>query len=226
MAKDWDNDMPAVGKSPLLVLEELARNEQPIRVEIEGVPLRFISRLSLRHGVVLIHKPAEMQADPVAGGHARIGLPHDPKRELRMEVLVPHLVLADGSAAFLCHDPVSLHSGRRNAARHRLAQDAGLRLHVGDADYALADLSMLGCRVVLVGGDAQTRFPLDQGLGTASLQAGSLVRVELHLVIPRMQRDRFIGCEFRPGRDGRSEQALRELLATLERVSDRRQAVS
>jgi hypothetical protein len=215
MAKKWIFSMFGGEKDDSAeVIAVLARNKAPIEVELENSLIRFKSQLTFKDKAVVIGKPLSLGDQIKTGQHIRIRWPGAGRREMRLEVAVPHFNLPNGNAGFVCKSPSGSAMPKRNHERYDVSRFSNLKLEVGTGTYRVLDLCISGCRVALT--TNAHRISLGQEVAEAVLIVGKESRIVFERFIPRSQRKGFIGCEFKVKQDGKSPAVLAQVLKSVE----------
>ena len=198
------------------VLDLLARNRTPIHVEVEQTLIRFKSQLSLKEKAVLFAKPPTLTNELRKGGHVRVRWPGAGRREMRLEVAVPHFNLPNGSVGFVCLPPEGSAMPKRKHERYDTSRFSNLMLEIGSTAFRLLDLGAGGCRIALTAETHRIKITLGRPVEGAVLVVGKGSKVLFEHLIPRAQRPGFIGCEFRIKQDGTSPQLFAQVLQSVE----------
>jgi len=215
MAKKWIMSLFGGEKDDSAeVLAVLARNKTPIQVELEGSLIRFKSQLTFKDKAVVIAKPLSFTDQIKSGQHVRIRWPGAGRREMRLQVALPHFNLPNGSAGFVCKAPDGSSMPRRNHERYDVSRFSNLKLEVGPGSYRVLDLCISGCRVALTTNAHQ--IALGREVSEAVLLVGKESKIVFERFIPRSQLKGFIGCEFKVKQDGKSPRVLAQVLKSIE----------
>lgn len=215
MAKRWIQNLFAGRKDDSAdVLRILADNRTPIQVELENSLIRFKSQLTFKDKTVVIAKPMTIGGAIKSGEHVRIRWPGAGRREMRLEVALPHFNLPNGSAGFVCKAPDGSSMPKRHHERYDVSRFSNLKLMVGADSYRVFDLCVEGCRVALTTNVHQ--IAVGREVAEAMLMVGSDSKIIFERFIPRSQRRGFIGCEFKVKQDGKSPQVLAQVLKSVE----------
>jgi len=199
------------------VLDVLARNRTPIHVEIEKSMIRFNSQLSLKEKAVIIAKPLTLPATELrSGSFVRIRWPGAGRREMRLEVAIPHFNLPNGNSGFVCKTPDGSAMPKRNHERYDTSRYSNLRLEVGSGSYRVLDLCVSGCRVAMTMDTNRSKIAMGREVEEATLVVGKDSRIVFERLIPRSQRKGFVGCEFKVKQDGKSPKILAQVLKSVQ----------
>lgn len=196
------------------VLSILARNRTPIEVEMEGSLIRFKSQLTFKEKAVVIAKPLTMIDAFKTGQKLRIRWPGAGRREMRLEIALPHFNLPNGNAGFVCKAPDGTAMPRRNHERYDVSRFSNLKLEVGPGTYRVLDLCISGCRVALTTNAHQ--IALGKEVAEAVLYVGKDTKIIFERFVPRSQKKGFLGCEFKVKQDGKSPRVLAQVLKSVE----------
>lgn len=203
---------------PHKVLLNVAYTKTQVRVQIENSQIRFNALICTTHnGSVMVGKPFGVNSQLAAGSFVRLRLPGAHKRELRLEVMLPHLNLSNGHAAFVCRPPKSLTSCRRHFERYDTMRYSNLRLTRGQELYRLVDLSNTGLKVFLTGTQGPNLFPLGRDIAGSQLVLGLEAHVDLVRLTPRNYQHGMIGCEYAIASDSASQRYHRHLMESVSR---------
>jgi hypothetical protein len=207
-AKEQDDTTP--------VLDMLARNRTPVQVEVEKSLIRFKSQLSLKEKSVLLVKPATLGNDLHKGGFVRLSWPGAGRREMRLEISVPHFNLPNGNTSFVCKVPEGSAMPKRKHERYDTSRFTNMRLELGATSFRLLDICAEGCRIALTAETSRFKITLGRPVEPATLIVGKGSKVNFEHVTPRAQREGFIGCEFRIKQDGESPKLFAEVLESVQ----------
>jgi hypothetical protein len=199
-------------------LVSLAYTKTSVRIQIENSSVRFMSQVAVLRNTITFGKPFGLNGELTAGTFVRLRLPGNEKRELRLEVMIPHYNLANGNVAFICKAPEQELVCRRQADRFEALRYKNLRLVIGTEPFRLSDISATGFKVVLVGNQSMQHFPLRCALHNAQLDIGAEAHIYLDWLIPRNYRAGMVGCEFRIKQDPESKRKFNALLSSLSRA--------
>ncbi len=216
------------GGDPLETLADLSRNRTPVRVEIENTLIKFNSQLTLKKGTVVIAKPLGLKEGLGVGTHVRLRIPGSGRRELRLQVNVPHFNLSSGNAVFICDAPEGEVSAQRESDRFDMMRYSNVHLVVGSEQFRVVDISSTGFKVLCTAAQAHQYFPLGKDLHGAHVDLGTNVRVDLVKLVPRSHHagahGGSVGCEFEVQRNSASERYLHQLLTSLTKAETDRMA--
>jgi hypothetical protein len=224
MAVKWLGSLLGDNHDPLEMLADYSRNKTPVRVEIEGANVRFLTQLTLKKGSVVLAKPVGLKTELHVNSVVRLRPADDSQKELRLKVITPHFNLSSGNAVFICEAPEGEVAARRQADRFDVTRYNNLRLVVGGEQFRLVDVSKTGFKVMTNTGQAQHYFPIGKELHAAHIMLGSNARVDLVRVVPRAYHITSVGCEFDVKRDGASERYLEHLVDSLTKAETERMA--
>jgi hypothetical protein len=203
-------------------LESLAISREPVRIEIENSLQRFTSQVAIAKGQVVFMRPEKDTLQVSAGDHVRAMLPGADKRELRLEVVAARMRLGAKGVGLMCKPAPRIVVRRRAADRYNVRRYSNIILHLREDGFRIADLSQLGCKLVLTPVQTQALFPVGDVIRVATLAWGENTTMRLERLIPRSHAGRMIGCEFAVRRDGESETSLQKLISSLDKAQDRR----
>lgn len=211
------------GKSepaPLVVpvLKRISSQKKVVRIEIDAAQVRFNSGILLKDGLVLVGKPEELEPSLNLGDTARFRIPWNNKFEVRMETVVIHLNLRNGTEVFVCKTPTGrAHMVRRTANRFNTRRFRNLHLHLPALDdmFPIVDLSAAGCRVEADPRLLKDSFSVGRRIWEGLIRVEDKMQVQLDLIIPRVYHEETVGLEFNVDRQGNHERKLSSLLGIL-----------
>lgn len=195
------------------------RRRQTIRIEVEKTQVRFNTRISVRRDVIVVAKPAALEAVLHAGTLVRFKLPSQPQREVRMEVVTPHFNLTNKQPVFLCRQPVAFcTASQRQSDRFDTRRFTNLRLELpGFAEpFRILDISQHGLRIEVHSPRPQKEFPANQPLGQGMIHMGRRVSVEVASLVPRTYMGNAVGFAMTVSSKGDHRKLLAHLLRTLD----------
>jgi hypothetical protein len=198
------------------LLDIVARNRTPINVEIEGSLIRFKSQLSLKDKAVVIARPVTLGNELKPGGFVRIRWPGAGRREMRLEIAMPHFNMPNGSVGFVCRTPDGSSMPKRNHERYDVSRYSNMRLEVGAGTFRVLDLCVTGCRVAMTADTPRSKIVMGKEVQEAILIVGKDSKIVFERLIPRSQRKGFVGCEFKVKQDGKSPKVLAQVLKSVE----------
>lgn len=210
------------------VLAQIDSEKSPIRVEIEGSPVRFRSRLVVKNDTVVVAKPNGLREGIEAGTVVRFRLPNNSAREVLLEVHTPHFNLSSGNAVFLCKVPDSrIANAKRKTERYNVSRYANLHFVIPARArvFRVVDVCMTGCKLLASLAEAQAYFPVGEPMEDSHLRIGKEAKVEFKVITPRSHHRNSVGCEFTVKDDGPSLSYMEHLLNTLEKAEFEQYAV-
>jgi hypothetical protein len=210
------------------LLTQIETDKAPIRIEIEGTPVRFNSRLILKNEVVVVAKPLNLRDGLEAGSYVRFRVPGHFEQEVRLEVQTPHFNLSSGNAVFLCKLPTDgLSAAKRKAERYNVSRYANVHFIIPSRAriFRVLDLSLAGCKVMTSLAEAQMYFPLGTEIEESHIRVGKEAKVEFRSITPRAHHRTAVGCEFAVKEIGPSQVYLEHLLNSLEKAESQRYAI-
>ena len=207
-------------RAPLVghVLRKISSQQQAVRIEIDAALARFNTGILLRDGLVLVGKPEGLDPSLKLGDTARFRIPWNNKFEVRMETVVLHLNLKNGTEVFVCKSPTGrAHAVRRTADRFNTSRFRNLHLRLpalNDA-FPIVDLSAAGCRVEADPKLLRSSFGVGPRIWEGLVHVKDKLQVQLDLIIPRVYHEETVGLEFKVNRRGNHERKLSTLLGIL-----------
>lgn len=205
-------------------IEQLHREQSPVRIEIERLGVRFKTFITLRKDMVAISRPMGFKPDLPVGSVLRLRVPGRLGKELRFEVLNPDFRLPNGRGFFICPMPKGFaQKSPRATERYSTGRFTNLELAfpgLGTA-YRMLDLSMTGCRIDSGQEQLGQIWTLGEPVQPAIIQVGAGIRIPLEAVVPRLIKAGMIGLEFVLPPDGKSAAHLDKLVKWLDKREDK-----
>ena len=193
-----------------------------VRVEVENSNIRFLSRLSLRSGGVLMTKPKALDKKYLeTEGWIRISAGPETSEELRVQITSPNFG-SEASYQFLCKFPgaVSVVS-KRKEVRWDTSPFKNLLFAVSahSFPYRIMDLSRSGIMIRLREGTKTQLFPIEKPVIRPLILVGGKkkTQVPLETAIPRFHSQIGVGMETALPQDGKSGEILEAILKVLEK---------
>lgn len=182
--------------------------------------MRFTTVLMMRNNTVVVAKPNTQMPGLDRGTFMRLSVPNDGDRQLRLEVVTPHLNMRDGTPVFVCKVPERFveQQTRRKADRYETSRFTNLRLSLAEHrwQYRVLDVSASGCKVVPRDTKPQREFPPGHRFNKGSLVVGDL-RIPLEYVVPRSYQGNAVGVEFTVSPPESNQRQLQTLIDALRR---------
>jgi len=210
---------------PLDMLFHLAREHVPVRIEVEKSLLHFTSVLKV-HGQdgVIIGKPPGLPDVFATGDHVRLSWAGaQGQYEMRLEVSIPNINLANGAMALVCKPPEEAAVPRRLHDRHNLSRYVNIAIHVRGARYRVMDLSATGCRIVADAGFTKA-FPIGKPIAEAELAVDGKANIPLVSLVAHSRHGNIVGCEFKVQEDPHSQKRFLDVLTAVENKEAIRQS--
>lgn len=206
--------------APLVVpvLKRVSSEKRVVRIEIDAAQVRFNSGILLKDGHVLVGKPEGLEPSLSVGDTARFKIPWDKKFEVRMETVVLHLNLKNGTEVFVCKSPTGrAHIIRRTSDRFNTSRFRNLHLSLPALDdaFSIVDLSAAGCRVEADPGMLRKSFGVGRRIWEGLIRVEGKLQVQLDFIIPRVYHEETVGLQFNVNRQGNHESKLTSLLGIL-----------
>ncbi|MCH7478706.1 MAG: hypothetical protein IIA14_11490 [SAR324 cluster bacterium] len=204
------------------MLSNLTQKTPWVQVEVENTNIRFISRLSLGSGGVLMTKPKPLDKKFLqTEGWIRISPIPATSEELRLQITAPNF----GSAApyqFLCKIPGAVTAiSKRNEVRWDTNHFKNFLLAVSahSFPYRIMDLSRSGIMIRLREGTKTQLFPIEKPVIRPLILVGGKkkTQVPLETAIPRFHSLLGVGMEITIPQDGKSGEILEAILKVLEK---------
>lgn len=216
----WWSSAQREARAVRRALSELSDQKAPVRVDVEGLGLHFLTLVSVHRSGLLLAKPRSLRTQIARDTMVRLTLPNRARRQVRMPVLVPDVRLPlTVKHAFICSMPDHF-SGQcqRVADRYTTVRYKSLLLQVPSEEksFRVFNLSQSGLRILANGPPMAERFVPGQELGPGALRIGHRVQVALSSLIPRNLQDRTVGLQMTVGDDQRSQRYLERLLQRLQ----------
>ncbi|MDH4122136.1 MAG: hypothetical protein OEV94_10565 [Deltaproteobacteria bacterium] len=202
------------------VLSRLAGGKEPVMVEVENTRVRFLAKLIIRPGLLVITKPLNLPNVLGPGVYVRFCLPWNEEKELRMEVVRPHVNIANGNAVVVCRLPKEFaNSTPRKGTRFDTGRYNNITLVLKDreASYRVLDLSVSGVKVDIKG--HHKIFQVNQPMTGCELRLGGY-RVPLASLVPRAVQGMAIGGEIQVAKEGHD--AMAKMMKYLEDAQAKR----
>lgn len=216
----WGSSSHREARALRRALAEISDKKTPVRVEVEGTGIRFLTVVLLHRNALVIVKPSTLRADAPRNSIARVTLPGRERLQVRCRVQVPRFTLAmSGRHAIICTVPETFAGTCQRAAdRFDTSRYKALRLHVPTAQstFSVVDVSQAGLRIVTRGAPAGEVFKPGAELAPARLLLGYKVKVDLASLVPRNQADKAIGLQMRVQEDPFSLRYWQHFLKQLE----------
>ena len=208
--------------NPQKMLSSLTQNSPWVQVEVEKSNIRFLSRLSLASGGVLMTKPKTLDKKYLeTEGWIRISAVPATSEELRVQITSPTFG-SRTSYQFLCKIPgaVSVVS-KRKEVRWDTSPFKNLLLSVAahSFPYRIMDLSWSGIMIRIREGTKSQLFPIDKPVMHPTILVGGKkkAQVPLEVAIPRFHTLLGVGMEMTIPEEGNSGQILGAILSVLEK---------
>ena len=213
-------------RAVLRALSELSDRKMPVRLEAEKGGVGFFTVISLRRNAVVVARPRNLRSGIVKDSHVRLTLPNSGRKQVRLQVLVPHVKLPmTVKHACVCAVPDAF-SGecKRSADRFSTRRFKNLQLQLPDQQksYRVVDLSTSGMRILTGEDSSLMRFSPGTEQVPARLRVGQRVTIELRSLVARAITGGTVGLQMQVQRDGASERHLMNLLNRLQEHELRR----
>ena len=209
-------------------IDQLHREQKPVRIEIERLGVRFKTFVTLRKEMVAISRPMGFKSELPVGTLLRLNLPGRKGKDLRFEVLNPDFRLPNGRGFFICPMPKQFaKKSPRTSERYSTGRFTNLEAvfpELGSA-YRMLDISMTGCRIDPGQSQLGQIWTLGEPVKPAVIQVGSGIRIPLDGVIPRLIQHDAVGLEFMIPADGKSAGHLNKLVKWLDKREDKQSRV-
>ena len=177
------------GSSVSQSLMQLAREQVPVRLEVEHSESSFYTLLALRAQGVLLGRPGDLEKGILKeGGHVRFTLPDGSENVVRMQILKPYVRRKRGDAVVLCSMPEEFTGkSKRKSARFNTGRYKNLALNIPqiDAQFRIVDISRTGCKVMALHLEDWEDIRLGRSLRFSKVEVGGKSVFGLGVVTPR-----------------------------------------
>lgn len=203
---------------PQVILAELNRGKDLIKVEVESTGARFRSRVLLRSGAVVLTYPQHLEKVMKVGRWVRLRPSDQDAHELRLEISSARyggsgeMAVELGQMSLLCKIPGAVtEESKRQHDRLSTTQFKDLRLEMAGHPmaYRILDLSQGGLRILLPEEEEQPLFQNGKTLArNATIHLGAKARVVLVRVVCRYCEKTWAGLEMEVDPEGTSQKML------------------
>ena len=203
------------------VLQRLALEKTPVRLEVENANVHFFTVFSIWQQRVMLARPPKL-TELRRGGHVRFKVPYLEGRELRLKVIDAEASDPGSNPAAICDIPKRFaNPTRRSTDRFNTSRFSNLHLGIPahNNEYRIIDLSVEGCKIYVEGEDT---FSLNEPISPASIVLGAKRLFDLEGAVPRGRGNKTVGIQFIEGSETPAGKKLNGVVKSLEMLEKER----